>query len=344
MHKVSELLAGERYLLAPLLILMLVNLAAVGIFPGGYDASFSIDSLTLLGAMWLFGLVMRLGFPSVPGLYVFQAFALHVAIGLQGILATSAIAPLTGAYVDARLSAIDRSLSPWLSWPEMVNWLASFPTLFRSLNYVYASVPYQLAVLLGLLSVSGRVRAMQRLVAASGIAGCVGIAIFMFIPALGPYIFYQVAPEQVPELAVTLAFDFPIVLEGLKSGQIATLSADAMSGLICCPSFHAASATILAFLWWDNRRLRWPLVALNAGVCFAAMPIGGHYMTDILAGIALGIASMRIATRVLPDGQADADRAASLTSAPTAPPLAPPTPWPGTGLADYAPQTATNPA
>jgi membrane-associated phospholipid phosphatase len=63
-----------------------------------------------------------------------------------------------------------------------------------------------------------------------------------------------------------------------------TLDANAFTGIVTFPSFHAAGAVLLACAWWQVPGLRYPGVALNAAMLVSAIPCGGHYLSDLIAG------------------------------------------------------------
>lgn len=69
------------------------------------------------------------------------------------------------------------------------------------------------------------------------------------------------------------------------------------------PSLHTSLATSVALLAWRTRDefFWWPPLAipLAVGVGFATMYLGIHWATDVFAGICLGVASVRIATRLV---------------------------------------------
>jgi len=70
-----------------------------------------------------------------------------------------------------------------------------------------------------------------------------------------------------------------------------------MLGIVEFPSFHTASAVLLTWGFWAMRPARFVTVPLNLAVLFASVPIGGHYLPDIMGGIIvamLGIAAMRV--------------------------------------------------
>ena len=57
------------------------------------------------------------------------------------------------------------------------------------------------------------------------------------------------------------------------------------------PSTHAASAFAAALaVGFVHPRLRWPLLALAALIALSRVWLGVHYLTDVLVGVALGVA------------------------------------------------------
>lgn len=294
-EKIGRQLFGERYVLASLLILMIVNLTAVWRFPEGYHAANVLTMLELLSFLWLFGFVMRLFFPTAPFLYIFEATALSTAIGLQAALATASLAPLGQAYADPLLARLDSYLVPWVSWPEFVEMLARWPEFFRSLNYVYISLNYEGPFLLMLLAFRGNAAEIKTLVASGAISGLIALPVFTLLPAQGAYVYYGYTAQDLPSLLLALPFDFPAVLEGLRDGSTRFLSDEAISGLISFPSFHAAGATMLSLGWMGERYARYPMMLLNGAIAFSAIPIGSHYFCDILSGIVLGIVAYSLA-------------------------------------------------
>ena len=299
MERISRLLEGERHILACILVLMMTNLMAFVIFERGYDATWTVVTLQTCLMIWVFGLCMRIAFPDVKGLYVFESFALTTTVGIQAALATATLAPMGPHYADETLARLDSLMVPFVSWPDAVGWLVERPDLFRAANYVYTSVNWQGPLLLIILALTGKARLMRVLTLCGGISSLIGLAVFAIMPARGAYIHHGFTREDLPDLMVGLPFEFPIMLEHLRNGTMDMLSDQSISGLISFPSFHAAGATMLALGWV---RLPWigpPMILLNAGVALSAIPIGSHYFSDIAAGILLGLVSFSCADRLL---------------------------------------------
>jgi membrane-associated phospholipid phosphatase len=297
-HRITSALLGERHALACVLVLMSVNLLAFGIFPNGYDAAWTVITMQTCALIWVFGLAMRTAFPDVRGLYVFESVALTTTVGIQAALATATLAPMGGDYADGMLATADTILVPFVTWPQAVGWLVEHPALFRFSNHVYTSVNWQAPLLIVLLALTGGGRTLRVLTLAAGLSAIIGLAIFALMPAQGAYVHHGFERSDLPDLMVGLPFDYPVVLNALRDGTMDTLSSASVSGLISFPSFHAASAVMLSIAWARFGRIAIPMHVLNAGVALSAIPIGSHYFTDILGGVAVGFFSMKASSRL----------------------------------------------
>lgn len=94
-----------------------------------------------------------------------------------------------------------------------------------------------------------------------------------------------------PEGSGTYAF---AAFERFHAGAPARLGFRDMAGVACFPSFHTLAALVMAQLLWPLRRLR-PLVVLWTGlVIVSTIPIGGHYVIDLVAAglLYLGLAGL----------------------------------------------------
>ncbi len=98
-----------------------------------------------------------------------------------------------------------------------------------------------------------------------------------------------------PGVEVMSAWKYPVLLEKLHSGVFRTLNYGSLNGIIAMPSFHAASAVLLAWGYGGVKWLRWPFLALNIVMLVSAVPIGGHYLVDIVAGVAVACLSILLA-------------------------------------------------
>jgi membrane-associated phospholipid phosphatase len=58
-----------------------------------------------------------------------------------------------------------------------------------------------------------------------------------------------------------------------------------LQGVVTFPSFHVAMAAMTVAAWRDDRRLRWWMLYFNLVVILSTVPIGGHYLIDLPAGL-----------------------------------------------------------
>ena len=83
-----------------------------------------------------------------------------------------------------------------------------------------------------------------------------------------------------------------------RDGALRHLDLLGLGGIVTFPSFHAASAVLYAWALWPVRWMR-PIVVLAFTAMLAATPInGGHYLIDIIAGIAIAVLAIVAARRV----------------------------------------------
>jgi hypothetical protein len=85
----------------------------------------------------------------------------------------------------------------------------------------------------------------------------------------------------------------------LRAHQIRDVDVGALHGLVCAPSFHAASAVIYMVTAYRIAPLRWPVAALNAVMLIATLVEGTHYLADILVGISVACAAIWLAPVLL---------------------------------------------
>lgn len=142
---------------------------------------------------------------------------------------------------------------------------------------MYGSLVFTPQLLALVLILTRRLDDAWTLLLALTIAMLVCIAIMPLAPAYG---------------AQNYSFNAIRVFDGVRAGTMRRLDTSVMTGLVVFPSLHAAAAAILA---WAYARLgRWaaPFVVLNLLMIVSAIVVGGHYLTDVVAG--LGVAGLSI--------------------------------------------------
>jgi membrane-associated phospholipid phosphatase len=205
-----------------------------------------------------------------------QLIAIGVLLEVVSYLVTRAGGPLR----DGPLLRADELLGfDWDGWTARIQ---SMPRLAEILASAYGSILPQLAA--GTLYLGLRQRA-GTLLGMLNVSGAITVAISAFVPAIGHL-------PDAPHVPDFLA---------LRGHTLVQLDLAHLQGLISFPSYHAAIAVIMALALWHDRLLRWPVMLLNMVMLVSTISDGGHYLVDVLAGVAIAVASAVLARRWFPD-------------------------------------------
>lgn len=179
---------------------------------------------------------------------------------------------------DATLAATDRLLFGF-DRTALASLLIDAPDFLRASNLVYNSAWVSMLVLFAGLAWRRDERSAWRIFAAFQITALIGLFVFALAPAYGtpPY-----------------AYRFEAVLSGVRDGSIRMIELEMLTGVITFPSMHAAGGVLLAWGLMRLGRAAAPLVLLNIVMIATAVTSGGHYMIDMVAGIALALLAIRL--------------------------------------------------
>lgn len=233
------------------------------------------------------------------------AVAQLLLILLFGLLCSYAAAVTAMPYRDAELLAIDR----WLGF-DRTSYLRIFtdsPWKVHLSNFIYLSMLPQLALTPLFLIITNRMEHLQRFVAAYGIALFSTIAIFVFVPAVGAFVYFDLTPAQYAALPIDV-YTPARTLDALRSGGLKIIRLDNLEGLIAFPSFHAAAAILYGWALWPIKYIRWPIAALNLAIISTTPVCGAHYAIDVIAGAAVALGSI-VASGFLCRNEAEMARA-----------------------------------
>ena len=200
----------------------------------------------------------------------------------QLVVFTAAGAVLSYLTVTANFPLIDRHLAEAdaalkLDWLAFFEWVDARPTIKGILVTAYDSSMIQVAVLLLWLSACDRIERMREFVWLFVATLLVIIPISWIIPAASAWVHFGVTERAD---AYHLA-DF----NALRAGQMTRISLAQVNGLITFPSFHAALAVMLIYASRGVRLLFPAFLVLNVLMLAATPTVGGHYFTDIIAGV-----------------------------------------------------------
>ncbi len=204
-----------------------------------------------------------------------------------------------GVLWDATFLQWDRALG--LDWIGYVRFVDAHAWTALAFRFAYASLIPQIVVVILALGFSGRLDQLRAFVFAAIASGLIAILLSPLFPALGNYAHLGLAASDFQRVWpwANLA-DVRDVL-ALRSGQLASIDVGRMQGIIVFPSYHACLAVLTLWAFWKSgiAALRW-IGAAVALTTLAATPVdGGHYFVDVIAGIAIALASIAAATRVV---------------------------------------------
>lgn len=238
--------------------------------------------------------VYRLGKPKVAdALYITGLFYL---IACGAALSCSVLTITALPYADNALAAADRALG--FDWLAMHAWFQHSPIWSRVLIQSYFALNWGPQVLIFLLCALRSREAAFGFLTAWAVALVLTVVIYPLFPAIAAFHHYGLTPDMMPGQTATASWQLPEIMEGLRNGTDRVLGRAELTGIVTMPSFHAAGAILLMWGYWTFKRLRVAAVALNGTMFLSAVPVGGHYLVDIIAGLALAVLAIVVSKAV----------------------------------------------
>ncbi|HWB08728.1 MAG TPA: phosphatase PAP2 family protein [Pirellulales bacterium] len=231
-----------------------------------------------------------------------SALSQIVAFATCYVVAMYALATPAWPLVDGRLAAFD-------SWcgvhvPRFCRFAAEHPTIERVLRAAYDSLLYQTAAVIVLLGLRNRRQELESFVLAFMLAALMALAIFVVMPAYGPFGEYGLTPsdDQARFLDHFLS---------LRDGSRRVISYRGAEGLITFPSFHVAWALVIVWALRGSRPVFAAFAMLNALLILSTMTTGWHYFADVLGGAAVAAVAVIAANALRANADSKVSRRAS---------------------------------
>jgi len=204
-----------------------------------------------------------------------------------------------GALWDSTFTAWDRSLG--FHWQAFIQWVDAHAFLAAPLGVAYASLIPQVIVLILALGFGNRLKELRVFMLAAMICGTVTILLSPLFPALNQFAYHHVAPMRFPNLNVASGYRELQDLQALRSGTFVTLRLRELQGIIAFPSYHAGLAAITLWGFWKSgiKWIGWPGAVLALTTILSTPVDGGHYLVDVIAGLALAGCSLALAQRAI---------------------------------------------
>jgi membrane-associated phospholipid phosphatase len=228
-------------------------------------------------------------------------------VGALGLLMTLPVlvfsyASMRAAFplADASLMAADAAIG--FDWPAFVRWVDRHPRFAVALAWGYSSFSVQILLLPMLLALLGfRGRAYQAVLGYLLLC-CIAISISAFFPSLGAYKGYGFDGGALTNVNAHFGYFFLESFAAVRDDPDFTLSVDNAAGIITFPSIHAGVALLCGWAAWPSRLLRIPFIVLNLLMAISAITHGGHYLVDIIAGLAVGTVAIASTRRLIRAG------------------------------------------
>jgi hypothetical protein len=268
------------------LLLALLYAARLGIAPSGPGA---IAALLLLGSTAWIAYALRRPRTRTETMVRDGAeyLGVFVAVTLFGIVASYAVAAQSVGYVDSWLAEADARLGfDWTAWYSFV---VSHPVVRVAGRIAYANIYVSPLVLIGWFAFSGRKREARIFIAAFWLAVVLTLIAFILIPARGPLAAMWQGP--IPYMPSSALYQAQLIPQ-LRNHGLQQIHVEALQGVVCAPSFHAASGVLFIAAAWRAAPLRWPLLAVNVLMLLATPVEGTHYLVDMILGAVVALVAL----------------------------------------------------
>ncbi len=210
---------------------------------------------------------------------------LWLIFSVAGAVMTYLAAAQDGAVYDNRLALLDAALG--FRWSGWLAFVAAHPLLKSVFAVAYGSLLPQVLFSVFWFSFRRWDHRNAELLTNATLALLLTTAVFFLFPALGPCVGVPACHDAYVEDLV-----------GLRHGSLPSLDMMLLKGVIAFPSFHAALAML--FTYAHRRSPTFLPMAVFNGLMLLAIPSeGGHYLVDIIGGVAVGGVAI-LATSVLP--------------------------------------------
>ena len=207
------------------------------------------------------------------------------------IIAFAAVgAPLSYLAATAGFPLRDALFDSWdrqwlhLDWSSMMQFIAARPSLRLVLLLAYSSFAVQTVTTVFALGVAGQFARLTTFVVAFISTTLITIAISAVLPAVGPWVLFDLDPAMANGFLPTSSTSWPVFL-GLRDGTFHTIHGMNSEGIITFPSLHAALGILFAAALWRTRGIKWAALALNGLMLVSTPAYGSHYVVDVIAGV-----------------------------------------------------------
>lgn len=230
----------------------------------------------------------RCSAPDVRLAMATGALAMLICAGMLAGIISNAGLRLRRPLIDDLLSTLDTRIG--VDTAQLVLAFSGYARELQVLAFAYSSTLPLCFIVILCLAVRGQVeRAWE---AAGSFSVCiVGSSLFGAIyPAIGNFWHANLDATTVVGLPRGSGTFYLPAFVALYDGTDPVLDLTRLEGVVTFPSFHFVMALILGWAMRGNGLLSWVMIFWSATIAASTIPIGGHYVVDLLGGFALWIA------------------------------------------------------
>ncbi|MEJ7935244.1 phosphatase PAP2 family protein [Sphingobium sp. AN558] len=217
-------------------------------------------------------------------------------IGLIGIMTVYSASVFNMPLVDRQLLIIDQFIN--YDWKSFSEFCSSRPWLIKILKSSYSTNISQAPIIAIALCFFERQDKFQRFAIAMLIGSLLTSIIFLLFPATTAWTYLnqerlaRFVSDELPLSSSGWIHDLNVLRDG---GGRLILGA---SGIVAFPSHHCVTALLNIWACWSFKYARIPVLILNIFMIVSALICGGHYMVDLLAGVAVALASVALSQQI----------------------------------------------
>ncbi|MGE9007760.1 phosphatase PAP2 family protein [Leptospira interrogans] len=259
------------------IIAVIVGIDAVWAWSMGIKVELNAGNLFLLAEFifvgWLYATIRSNEQVAAFAAGGAQLVAFTGAAGLLSYLMVASAFPL----IDNYLAAADAALG--FDWLAMFMWVHANRSVEYVLFLAYNSGAFQMVFLILLLPALEKFERLRELVWLIILSMIIILPLSWLFPAESAWVYFGVTDRT---NAYHLS-DFT----ALRAGRMPEITLGQVNGLVTFPSFHTAFGVIMIYVTRGIRFLFAIFIVLNI-LLIASTPVwGGHYLVDVLAGLAV---------------------------------------------------------
>jgi membrane-associated phospholipid phosphatase len=266
---------------------LLLGLVAVWMPISGLSLTFAKSSwilslavvFTIISGVYTWGRPNPL-FAGMTGAMVIVLVS-GIAAGLFGYLCASLRQPL----IDAQLAHFDAALG--IDYVAIIAWAADRRWLIVALTNAYDISSLIITILIITLCLLGRFDRLRELLLLWTLTEVGTTAVSAVWPALGAYAFHTIPADVLAKMPSAAGVYYMEAFKALRAGTLTVVDPVELMGVVQFPSFHTCIALIAAYALRGMGIVSGVMNALAAFTLYSAVVIGGHYVADIIGGMAL---------------------------------------------------------